>query len=273
MRARTPSQPPLPGQPRAPGRAYLSTRPHPGLLGLIACALLAWYLTVLLAAGMPPGPGSMGLGLTGFLIGWAVMMTAMMLPALAPLLSAYLRSIRAEHSSWTRAVRTAALVAGYLLTWTGFGVLVYGASVLGGRLAAGAPAAAPWVGGGLLAAAGIYQLTPLKNYCLRHCRSPIAFLLHVSGYKGPLRDMRVGLYHGLYCVGCCWGLMLVLIAVGVMNLAWMAAIAAAVLLEKTWRHGTTFSRAVGAGLIVFACFVPAYPALLPGLYMAPGMMM
>ena len=97
-------------------------------------------------------------------------------------------------------------------------------------------------------AAGIYQITPLKNFCLRHCRSPVAFLLHVSGYKGRFRDVRVGLYHGLYCVGCCWGLMLVLITVGIMNLAWMAAIAAAVLLEKTWRHGIGFSRAIGAAL-------------------------
>lgn len=273
MPGRARSQPPLPGQRRAPGRTILAARPHPGLLALIAVALLAWYLTVQLAAGMPPGPGTMGLGLAGYLAGWALMMTAMMLPSLAPLLSVYLRSIRAERSSRTRAVRTAALVAGYLLTWTGFGILAYAVSLLGGKLAAEAPVAAAWVGAGLLVAAGIYQLTPLKNFCLRHCRSPVAFLLHVSGYKGPFRDVRVGLYHGLYCVGCCWGLMLVLITVGVMNLAWMAIIAAAVLLEKTWRHGIVFSRVAGAALIAFACFVPAHPWLLPGLYMAPDMMM
>ncbi|MFD1213794.1 DUF2182 domain-containing protein [Arthrobacter sp. GCM10027362] len=263
----------MPGQRRTPRRAWLAARPHPGLLALIGFALLAWFLTVQLAAGMPPGPGAMGLGLSGFLAGWAFMMTAMMLPVLAPLLFVYLRSIRAGRSGAVRAARTAPLLAGYLLTWTGFGVLAYAAALLGGRLAAEAPAGAPWVGAGLLAAAGIYQLTPLKNFCLRHCRSPVAFLLHVSGYKGPLRDVRVGLYHGFYCVGCCWGLMLVLITVGVMNLAWMAVIAAAVLVEKTWRHGIVFSRAAGAALIAFACFVPAYPWLLPGLYQAPDMMM
>ena len=241
-------------------------------MALIVVALLAWYLTVQLAAAMPPGPGTMGLGLAGYLAGWALMMTAMMLPSLAPLLSVYLRSIRAEPSSRVRAVRSTELVAGYLLTWTGFGILAYAVSLLGGRVAAETPAAAAWAGAGLLLAAGIYQLTPLKNFCLRHCRSPVAFLLHVSGYKGPLRDLRVGLYHGLYCVGCCWGLMLVLITVGVMNLAWMAVIAAAVLLEKTWRHGIMFSRAVGVVLIVFACFVPAYPWLLPGLYQPADMM-
>ena len=108
-----------------PGRVFPAVRFRPGLLALIGCALLAWYLTVQLAAGMPPGPGTMGLGLAGFLAGWALMMTAMMLPSLAPLLSVYLRSIRAERSSRVRAVRTAALVAGYLLTWTGFGILAY----------------------------------------------------------------------------------------------------------------------------------------------------
>ncbi|NKX49957.1 DUF2182 domain-containing protein, partial [Arthrobacter deserti] len=139
MPGKTPSQPRLPGQRRAAGRARLSVRPPPGLLVLIPCALLAWYATVNLAAGMPPGAGAMGLGLAGFLAGWAVMMTAMMLPSLAPLLSVYLRSIRAERSGRTRALRTAALVAGYLLAWTGFGVLAYAASLLGARLAEEAP--------------------------------------------------------------------------------------------------------------------------------------
>lgn len=123
----------------------------------------------------------------------------------------------------------------------------------------------------MLITAGIYQLTPLKDFCLRHCRSPVAFLLHVSSYKGRLRDLRVGLYHGLYCIGCCWGLMVVLITVGVMNLAWMAVIAVTVLLEKSWSQGRALSRIVGAALIVFAFFAPGNPVLLPGLYMLSGM--
>jgi predicted metal-binding membrane protein len=123
----------------------------------------------------------------------------------------------------------------------------------------------------MLVAAGIYQLTPLKDFCLRHCRSPVAFLLHVAGYKGRLRDLRVGVYHGLYCIGCCWGLMVVLIAVGVMNLAWMPVVAVTVLLEKSWSHGRALSRIVGVALIVFAFFALGNPALLPGLYMSSGM--
>ncbi|MGL3805434.1 DUF2182 domain-containing protein [Paeniglutamicibacter sp. R2-26] len=245
--------------------------PLPGLLALLACALVAWFFTILAVSGMPSGPGAMGLGVAGYLAGWELMMAAMMLPALAPLLGIYLRSLRSVPNPWVRAARTAALVVGYLAAWAVFGILAYGASILGGALAALAPTAAPWVGAGLLAAAGAYQLTPLKNFCLRHCRSPVTLLLHVSGYKGPLRDVRAGIYHGAYCTGCCWGLMLVLVIVGTMNLAWMAVIAAVVLLEKTWRHGIAFSRVVGACLIVFAVMVPFFPELLPGLYTGPGM--
>ena len=245
--------------------------PLPGLLVLLACALVAWYFTILAAARMPVGPGTMGLGLFGYLVGWELMMSAMMLPALAPLLGVYLRSLRSVPNGWIRTARTVALVAGYLAVWALFGILAYGAAALGGTLAARAPAAAPWVGAVLLAAAGAYQLTPLKNFCLRHCRSPVTLLLHVSGYKGPLRDVRTGIYHGAYCTGCCWGLMLVLIVVGTMNLAWMAVIAAVVLLEKTWRHGVAFSRVVGVCLIVFALVAPFFPELLPGLHLGPVM--
>jgi predicted metal-binding membrane protein len=162
-------------------------------------------------------------------------------------------------------------VGGYLLTWTGFGVVAYGAAALSALLAEREADIAPWVGAGVLVVAGAYQLTPLKNFCLRHCRSPVAFLLHVSGYKGPLRDVRVGMYHGVYCVGCCWGLMVVLVAVGVMNLPWMAVLTAVIFLEKTWKYGPALSRITGVSLIVFALFVPAHPELLPGLHMAMPM--
>ena len=85
------------------------------------------------------------------------------------------------------------------------GAVAFAAALLAAQLATGVPDVAPWVGGGMLITAGIYQLTPLKDFCLRPCRSPVAFLLHVSSYKCRLRDLRVGLYHGLYCIGCCWG--------------------------------------------------------------------
>lgn len=248
------------------GQAYPAVRSRAALLVLLGCAAVAWYFTVLGAGGMPPGPGTMGLDLAGFLLVWSLMMAAMMLPALAPLATAYLRSLRAVPDTHVRAVRTAGLVLGYLVSWAVFGAGAFVLALLAAQLAMAAPQAAAWTGAGIVAAAGVYQLTPLKDFCLRHCRSPIAFLLHVSSFRGPLRDVRVGVYHGVYCIGCCWGLMAVLTAVGLTNLAWMAAIAATVLLEKTWSHGRGLSRAVGVALIVFACFVPANPALLPGLH-------
>jgi len=253
-----------------PGRSSLTLSRHAAELALIGCAALAWYFTFSGLADMS-GPGTMGLGLLGFLGVWTLMMAAMMLPALAPLTSTYLRSIRAVRSRRVRAIRTTALVGGYLVTWIGFGVVAYAAAALAGLLAEDAADVAPWVGAGVLVAAGAYQLTPLKDFCLRHCRSPVAFLLHVSGYKGRLRDVRVGMYHGVYCVGCCWGLMVVLVAVGVMNLAWMAVLTAVIFLEKTWKCGPTLSRITGVALIVFALFVPAHPELLPGLHMMTAM--
>jgi predicted metal-binding membrane protein len=253
------------------GRSGLTVSRHAAELALIACAALAWYVTFSGFAGMSTAPGTMGLGLWGFLGVWTLMMTAMMLPALAPLTSTYLRSIHAVRSRRVRAVRTTGLLGGYLLTWVGFGVGAYAAASLTGLLAEDAADIAPWVGAGVLVAAGAYQLTPLKDFCLRHCRSPVAFLLHVSGYKGRLRDVRVGMYHGVYCVGCCWGLMVVLIAVGVMNLAWMAVLTVVIFLEKTWKYGPVLSRITGVSLIVFALFVPAHPELLPGLHMTAPM--
>jgi predicted metal-binding membrane protein len=209
----------------------------------------------------------MGRNLPEFLVLWALMMAAMMLPAVAPLVSLYLRTLRARSGGWTRACRTACLVAGYLGVWEAFGLVVFAVAWAGGELAVRAPHLAPWVGAVVFAGVGVYQLTPLKDRCLRQCRSPLGFLVRFGGYSGRLRDLRVGLVHGGYCLGCCWGLMIVLVAVGVMNLAWMVGVAAAVFLEKTWRRGKPFSVSLGLALIAYACLVPWNPGLIPGLHM------
>ena len=227
---------------------------------------LAWTLTLRSASGMAASPGTMGRGVAGFVVLWTVMMAAMMLPSVSPVVSLYAHTIREGSTGWTRAARSTGLVTGYLTAWAAFGLIGYAAAWGGGRLAAHSPGAAPWAGAVALAAAGLYQLSPLKDRCLSHCRSPLGFLIRFGGYSGRLRDLRVGLYHGAYCVGCCWGLMVVLIVVGVMNVAWMAGLAAAVFVEKIWRHGKGFRIAVGVALIVFACFVPAHPGLVPGLH-------
>jgi predicted metal-binding membrane protein len=240
---------------------------------LLAIAAVAWTVTVRDALAMGNGPGTMGRDLAGFLVLWTAMMAAMMLPSVAPVGSMYLGMLRDSSAGAVRAVRVGALVAGYLGVWAAFGVAGYVAAWGGGRIAAEHPGAAAWVGAAVLAAAGLYQLTPLKERCLAHCRSPLGFLLHFGGYSGRLRDLRVGVYHGGYCGGCCWGLMAVLVVVGVMNLAWMAGLAAVVFLEKTWRHGKQLGVAFGLALVVLACFVPSHPGLAPGLHLDGGMSM
>jgi predicted metal-binding membrane protein len=248
-----------------------------GLLGststvaLVLCALAAWLVTVSFALDMPAGPGTMGFGLVGFVALWTVMMAAMMLPSISPVVSLYLHRLRSEPAGRVRALRTSALVVGYLSAWACYGIVAFALARLGQELAARSPDEAPWVGAGALVAAGVYQLTPLKEFCLSHCRSPISFLLRYGSLKGRTRDLRVGLHHGALCVGCCWGLMVVLVVVGVMSLGWMAAIAAGVLLEKTWRYGRALSRVLGVALIVLAVFVPAHPELLPGLHQTMSM--
>ena len=110
-----------------------------------------------------------------------------------------------------------------------------------------------------------------KAACLRHCRSPVGSLFHYASFKGPARDLRVGMHHGTYSVGCCWGLMIVLIAVGAMNVAVMAALAAVILIEKVWLRGPKFAIAVGAALLVAAALTPWNPWLLPGLHQTTTM--
>jgi len=107
-----------------------------------------------------------------------------------------------------------------------------------------------------------------KDWCLRRCRSPIGALVYYLGFKGRSRDVRVGLHHGATCAGCCWSLMIVLIAVGVMNVAVMAALAVVILVEKLWRYGKPFGQAVGVVLVAAGVLAIWFPWLLPGLHVA-----
>ena len=236
-------------------------------------AALAWVVTIVQANGMGVGPGTMGQSLLAFLALWVVMMAAMMFPSVAPMAAIWIRSVSARPSGRERLGGVAMFLTGYLIAWTAFGLAAYGALLLTGRLVDVSPTAAKWVGIGIFAAAGIYQLTPLKEVCLKHCRSPIGSLFHYANFRGPARDLRVGLHHGFYCVACCWGLMIVLIAVGTMNVAVMAVLAAVVFIEKVWKRGPQFAVAVGALLLVAAVLAIWVPWLMPGMRMAgmPGM--
>ncbi len=199
---------------------------------LLILAAGAWAATVALARGMAGMSGTMGLGLAAFVPVWTLMMAAMMLPSVTPTASLYARTVRAN-----RAWRMAGLVVGYLAVWAVAALPAYGLAWLAGWLTRMHPGAAHILAVAVFALAGAYQLTTLKDRCLAHCRSPLGLLLHYGSYRGRFRDLRVGAHHGGYCLGCCWGLMVILIAVGVMNVAAMVGLAALVLIEKTWRRG------------------------------------
>jgi predicted metal-binding membrane protein len=246
----------------SPGR-----RSNPVLwAGLLAAAAFAWALLIRQSPGMPAAMAGPWLVFGEFLLLWVVMMAAMMLPSVAPVASMYLTVLRNRGNGTASAARVAALVAGYLLAWAGFGVVAFGISRALGNLTPMDMGMAPsrlaiWSAAITLVLAGLYQFTPLKARCLRHCRSPLGFLLHFGSYSGRLRDIRVGVYHGGYCVGCCWSLMLVLVAVGVMNMAWMAGLTAVVFLEKVWRSGEAFGYAVGGVMILAGLLVPWLPPM------------
>jgi predicted metal-binding membrane protein len=234
-----------------------------------APAAVAWAVTVMLARDMGNGPGTMGLALLPFLGLWMIMMAAMMLPSVAPVAVLWTRLITGAPAGSGRLARMGGFLAGYLLAWAAVGAVAFAALAGTGRLLTASPTAAKWLGVAIFAAAGIYQLTPWKDWCLRRCRSPIGALMYYLGFKGRSRDLRVGLHHGATCAGCCWGLMIVLIAVGVMNVAVMAALAVVIFAEKLWRRGRPFGRAVGVLLIATGVLAIWFPWLLPGLHAAP----
>ena len=198
---------------------------------------------------------------------WAVMMTAMMLPSVAPTASLYAKTVQTN-----RTARIAGLAAGYLAVWAVAGLPAYGLAWLAGWMTGRHPGAAHVFAVAVFAACGVYQLSRLKDRCLAHCRSPLALLLHYGSYRGRSRDLRAGAHNGGYCLGCCWGLMVILVAVGVMNIAAMAGLAAVVLAEKTWRWGPAAGRLAGAAALALAVAVIWFPWLAPGLHAAPPMM-
>jgi len=234
------------------------------LTWLLLTASVAWAVTVMLAHGMGDMPANMGLALLPFVGVWITMMAAMMLPAVAPVATLYMRTITTR-----RPVRVATFLAGYLLVWAASGVpafaLVEGASWLAGHHAAAARVAAVAAFIGIAA----YQVSRLKGVCLRHCRSPLATLLRYASATGRLRDLRVGAHHGLYCLGCCWALFLALIVLGVMNLLVMVGLAVVVTLEKLSPRGVAVSRLAALASLGLALAVALRPDLAQGLWMQP----
>jgi predicted metal-binding membrane protein len=251
------------------GLRSLSLGP-PGVAALLlGAALIAWIVTIDRMSGMDAGPGT-DLGALGWYVGvWVTMMAAMMLPSAAPMVLFFARAAEARAGGRAGArAATAAFVAGYLLVWTAVGLVAYGVfRVLRGLDLAFLEwdAAGPLVAGAAIAAAGVYQLSPLKRVCLRHCRSP----LHVVTRRwraGPLGALRMGAEHGGYCVGCCIGLMVILFALGVMSVLWMAAVAAVVFAEKVLPVGPIVRTALAGVLVGLGIWVAASPGTVPGLH-------
>ena len=234
---------------------------------ILAIAALAWALLVRLDAGMAPmtmDGSDMAMDMPGttsflFLFGmWSVMMIGMMAGPATPMILLF----AGAHATRQPGRLPAALILfglGYAIVWIAFSAgaaLTQWALHRGAMLSPEMTAATPWLAGAVLVAAGIYQLTPLKRTCLDHCRSPLGFLMtHWRG--GALGALQMGMRHGVYCVGCCWALMLVLFAVGVMNLLWVAALMLFVLMEKVGPGAIVVSRIAGAAMVVAGIAVMA----------------
>jgi predicted metal-binding membrane protein len=238
------------------------------LASLLGLAVLAWLLTRERMLGMDAGPGT-DLGTLGFyVVSWVVMMSAMMFPSIVPMVLAFgFVQRRRDRGTIDRTISSWVFVAGYLLTWTAFGLLAYGLYVSVRSLSIPALSwhrGGPYLAGGVLLAAAIYQLTPTKDACLRRCRSPLDFVL-THWRDGPAGALRMGVIHGAWCVGCCWGLMVALFALGVMSLTWMLAIAGLIAIEKLLPRKELANHLVAITLVVLALGVSLAPRHVPDL--------
>jgi predicted metal-binding membrane protein len=233
-------------------------------------AAIGWLVTDDRMAGMDAGPGTDPGSLGFYVTAWVVMMAAMMFPSAAPMVVTYARiQGRRRELGKQGAGRgvTAVFVGGYLLAWTAFGLFAYALLDLIRSLDVEVfswDRGGPYLAGGVIVAAATYQLTPLKDVCLSHCRGPLAFILgHFrAGYGGAL---RTGLEHGGWCVGCCWALMAALFAVGVMSVGWMVFVAAMIAVEKMLPWKAVANRGIAVLLLVLGLSVAFWPERVPAL--------
>jgi predicted metal-binding membrane protein len=226
---------------------------------LIVVAVIAWARVV--ASAMTPDPmQGMSMAPTvsdglAYVAGWTVMMAAMMLPSALPMIGLYAATHRSPEGASRKILSVALFTLVYLGVWAATGVPMYFASAL----LAGSDAAALGYGiAAMLVVAGSFQISSLKQMCLRHCRSPIAFFLGHwrSGWRGSL---AMGWAHAIYCLGCCWALMVVLVVAGAMGLAWVLLVSAAVAAEKLLPGGSWIARGVGVALVLLGVAVAIRP--------------
>ena len=236
-----------------------SWRRHPYIWSaLLLGAALGWIVTIQQAGAMTaPGSGMSGMmtahtAAAVFVPVWIAMMAGMMFPAIAPVVSLVSAVNRKQREGGNRATSTAVFVAGYLVVWTLFGCGAYLLSLVVPSLdmaAAGIKSANSLIAGLILIGAGVYEWSPLKEACLRHCRSPLGVFIRYWR-NGRIGAVRMGIIHGALCLGCCWGLMLVLFAVGLMNLYAMVALAAVIFAQKVLPHGESIGKATGVALVI-----------------------
>jgi predicted metal-binding membrane protein len=245
------------------------------IAALLVLAVVGWAVTDERMAGMDAGPGTDPGALGFYVTAWVVMMAAMMFPSIAPMVLVYARiqEGKRERGLTAQAGATALFVAGYLVTWTAAGLLGF-ALIKGGRAleidALSWGEAGPYVAGGVIVAAAIYQLTSLKDICLRKCRDPFMFVL-TAWRPGRTGALRMGIEHGGWCVGCCWSLMAALFALGVMSVGWMVFIASLIAIEKLLPWKAAANRGIAALLVALGLAVAFVPADVPGLTLPDSM--
>jgi predicted metal-binding membrane protein len=245
---------------------------RPGIVtALVGVALVAWAVVVARMRGMDAGPGT-DLGSLGWYLGiWVTMMAAMMLPSAAPMVLFF--SKISEQSSRRPALATALFVTGYLIAWAAYGLVAFAIFRLVRTVD---PPFLAWdragaeITGAAIVLAGIYQLTPFKRACLRTCRTPLGFVMH-HWQPGAAGAVRMGIVHGAWCIGCCWALMVLLFAVGVMSITWMVVVTAIVFGEKVLPIGEPLARAVAVLLIGLGIWVAVAPGSVPGLTRPGGL--
>ena len=235
------------------------------LASLLVLAGTAWAVLAWQGAGMDEMSLTMGMSAPLFIALWAVMMVAIMFPTAAPMILMFARIHNGRREKGQNFVPTWVFTAAYLLVWSATGILAYAIAVAGDALAdesAWVMDNAPRFGGGLLVVAGMYQLTPLKDICLSKCRTPISFIL-TSWKDGYAGSFRMGLAHGVFCLGCCWLLFLILFPLGMMNIIVLAAITALIFAEKSLPVGRNVARAAALALVVYGAVVIFEPGALP----------
>jgi predicted metal-binding membrane protein len=239
------------------------------LASLLTLAALSWVV-VLRQSGITGGTGPvMGLTIPLFLVAWVAMMVAMMFPTAAPMILMFATVSAGKKQRGESFVPTWIFTGSYLLVWIAFGALAYGVATgvdALSRQSMWAMDNAARLGGVLLLSAGVYQLSPLKNVCLTKCRSPLSFIL-TSWRDGHMGAIRMGLTHGVYCLGCCWLLFAILFPLGVMNLAVMVGLTLLIFAEKSLPIGSRVSQVAGVALIAYGAIVIVLPRALPGMTM------